>query len=140
MNFTSAGNMNLNKKMHKVAEHIHDEFPGKAYYLLVFDRGNEKQADYISNCSRESMVEAMKETASRLSEKEVRIYKCDGGFELRVPEKEYKEKIQDMWDNPSKYCEYANGSDHAYYGFLKFIYVSIDGKELRLVDIVETGA
>ena len=60
-------------------------------------------------------------------------------FRLEVKESAIDEKCQDIWDYPNKYCKYSNGSEEAYYNFLKFLWVTFDdGREVRLTDIAKT--
>jgi hypothetical protein len=49
------------------------------------------------------------------------------------------ETCQDIWDHPSKYSDYQDRSEDAYYRFLKFLWVRYpEGKEVRLGDLVNT--
>ena len=60
-------------------------------------------------------------------------------FSMEVPEKKIREKCKKIWNNPEGYSDYKNGSDAAYYNFLKYLWVQYpDGKELRLTDIAES--
>lgn len=59
-------------------------------------------------------------------------------FEQIVAPADLEIICHDIWDHPEKYSDYQNGSDGAYYGFLKFLWVKFpDGTEKRLADIVK---
>lgn len=58
-------------------------------------------------------------------------------FTKEVPLSQIKEVAQDIWDNPSKYSDYKDGSDQSYYGFLKYLWIEFpDGGEARLASYV----
>ena len=60
-------------------------------------------------------------------------------FEKFVAPEDIEKICQNIWDHPEKYSEYQEGSESAYYNFLKFLWVEFpDGTEKRLADIVLT--
>ena len=64
-----------------------------------------------------------------------RIYGSEITFELFVSEKDFKEKVTNIWDNPSNYWDVKNLSDEAYYDFIKFLWIDFpNGETVRLAD------
>lgn len=62
------------------------------------------------------------------------------GFEKDVPEDQILEVAQDIWDHPSKYSDYKDGSDASFYSFIKYLWITYpDGHEVRLDSIVNMG-
>lgn len=47
-------------------EFIEEFFGIDGFFILMFDRENVGFANYISNCTRETMIEALRECADRL--------------------------------------------------------------------------
>ncbi len=70
------------------------------------------------------------------------IHGCDqaDSFEkIPVPEEKIKEMCKEIWDNPDKYSDYKKDSDGAFYGFLKYLYVTFpDGEEKSLHDVANS--
>jgi len=58
-------------------------------------------------------------------------------FMLEVAECEIGAKAKDIWANPGDYWDVCNGTEGAYYKFLKFLWIEYpDGREVRLADII----
>ncbi len=63
------------------------------------------------------------------------IYGSEIDFNLRVSVSRLVETCQDICDNVSKYSAYKEGTEEAYYSFLKYLWVSHpDGTDKRVVD------
>ena len=62
-------------------------------------------------------------------EEKCRIYSSKITFELFVLEKDLKEKVRDIWENPSSYWNVEDISDYAYYDFLLFLWIEFPNKE-----------
>lgn len=61
-------------------------------------------------------------------------------FNLEVEECDIKTKAMHIWNHPSKYSDYNDGSEKAYYSFLKFLWIKYpDGKEIQLARFVNNG-
>ena len=52
--------------MRYAAKSIEEYFPDMAFILLVFEFGDNKIGNYISNAERKSMIKVLRETADRL--------------------------------------------------------------------------
>lgn len=58
-------------------------------------------------------------------------------FKLEVAEFDVEAKARDIWANPDKYWDVLRDTERAYYGFLKYLWISYpDGREVRLADII----
>ncbi len=59
-------------------------------------------------------------------------------FELNVPSDNYIEKCVDIYKNPSKYSNFADGSKEAYYKFIDFLWLEFDnGNVVKLESVAE---
>lgn len=46
-------------------------------------------------------------------------------------------RVKHIWDNPSQYSDYQDGSEDAYYNFLKYLWIIFpDGKEMQLAQYI----
>lgn len=54
-------------------------------------------------------------------ESQCHIYGSEIDFSLFVRPDKIKSVCQEIWDHPSKYSDYQDNSDRAYYNFLKFL-------------------
>ncbi len=64
---------------------------------------------------------------------------ADSFKKMLVPEESIKQVCKEIWDNPDKYSDHRKGTDDAFYGFLKYLYVTFpDGKEKSLYDVVNS--
>ncbi len=83
-----------------------------------------------------SQIAFILKSIERQMQPKCRIYGSEISFELFVPEKDLKEKVADIWDNPSKYYDVADKSSEAYYGFTKFLWIDFpNGNTTRLADV-----
>jgi hypothetical protein len=65
----------------------------------------------------------------------VKIYGVEGaeGFEREYYEYELEKWAKDIWEHPSKYSDYTDGTGEAYYNFLKYLWIKYpDGTDERL--------
>lgn len=69
------------------------------------------------------------------------IFGSEITFNMTVLESEIYKKSQDIWDHASKYSDYKDGSEEAWYSFIKFLWIRFpDGREERLCDIIKMDA
>lgn len=69
------------------------------------------------------------------------IYGIDEASEFKTifaPQEEITKIAKNIWNNPSKYSEFEDNSEDAYYKFLKFLWIDFpDDQRKRLADIVD---
>ncbi|MGW8300444.1 MAG: hypothetical protein ACWGNO_00165 [Desulfobacterales bacterium] len=59
-------------------------------------------------------------------------------FNLSIEINNLPYRAQHIWDNPSQYSDYPDGSEDAYYNFLKYLWIIFpDGKEVQLAEYIE---
>jgi len=59
-------------------------------------------------------------------------------FNVLVEFNNLRYRAQHIWDNPSQYSDYPDGSDDAYYNFLKYLWVVFpDGKQVQLAEYID---
>jgi hypothetical protein len=87
-----------------------------------------------------SLVHALRHIADviNLDFMAVEIFGADKASRFKMKVTDNVESVcQDIWNHPSKYSEYQDNTDEAYYEFLKFLWVRFpDGTEERLADCV----
>lgn len=92
-------------------------------------------------CYTQEVEQKITEALARNTERKnddplAEIYGTEITFSLPIPRSQLIEKCQDIWNNPEKYSDYKNGSDAAYYDFLKYLRVKDGESDTRLTDIV----
>ena len=110
----------------------------------AIETGTERPLCWVRKADLRELIRNYKKLKSvaeaQIVEKQGKTYVIRGSentFEKVVSEDEINHIAKDIWDHPSKYSDYVDGSDSSFYEFTKYLYIYCpDGTEIRLADFV----
>lgn len=120
----------------------------KTTHLAILNHLKAELYDFLLSMENELFHENLRLTIDRfirevtaiLSLDTVMIKGSEVPFSVLVDRDNLPYRAQHIWDNPSQYSNYEDGSEDAYYKFLKFLWVIFpDGRQVQLAEYVNHG-